>query len=140
MISIRNIQITYVTDKREQLMKAIPFYQSHKYNLQEIVQHIKDSDQKYYRINYIMIKGVNDGAENFYRFGKNLKEISDKVTVRISKLNETGATRRNNLFPTDVDDLQKLQGILQEADIKSYVFFAHKNDNMNCGQLITERE
>lgn len=140
IIPIRNIQITYVTDKREQLMEIVPFYKNHEYDLQELVQHIKDSDRGYYRVNYIMIKGVNDKEEYFHRLADILKEISDKVTVRISKLNETGATKRNNLFPTSIDALQRFQDTLKETGIKSYVFYAHKNDNMNCGQLITERE
>ncbi len=138
-IPIRNLQITYVTDKAEQLANIIPFYKNYRYDFEELIQYIKASNAKNYRINYIMIKGVNDRDVDFQRFRENLNEVSDKIVVRISKLNETGATRRNNLSPTGIDALQKLQSILQKDGIKSYIYYAYKNDNMNCGQLITER-
>lgn len=140
IIPIRNIQITYVTDRKEQLVKIVPFYHNNEYNFRDLIQYIKDSDKGYYRVNYILMKNINDGEEDFYRFSEKLKEISDKVTVRISKLNETGATRRNNLFPAGLDDMQRFQNILQNEGLNSYAFYAYKNDNMNCGQLITERE
>lgn len=137
-IRIRNVQLTYVSDG-EKLKELVPFYQSHEYSFEKLLQYIMDSKAAYYRINYIMIKGVNDGIQDFQRFCDNVKRIADKVVVRISKLNETGATRRNHLQSTEISVLHEFQSILQEAGIRSYVFYACKNDNMNCGQLITER-
>lgn len=138
-IRIRNVQITYVTDEKEKLGKIVPFYQKHEYSFEKLLQYMMDSEAAYYRINYIMIKGVNDGMQDFYRFRDHIKGIAGKVVVRISKLNETGATRRNHLQSTDIATLRDFQSVLQETEIESYIFYAYKNDNMNCGQLITER-
>lgn len=138
-IKIRNIQITYVTDDKAKLERIIPFYQKNDYYFKQLIEYIQESKTEYYRINYVMIKGVNDSAEEFYNFRNNIEKIKDKVVVRISKLNETGATRRNQLESTDIAVLEEFQRILQEENIKSYVFYAYKNDNMNCGQLITEK-
>ena len=138
-ISIRNVQITFITDDNEILSRIIPYYQSKEYQMREVLDYIKTSEEQYYRVNYIMIKNINDSEEIFRRFCNLLNEVKDKVIVRISKLNETKATKRNQLQSTDINKLEMLQKSLQKENIKSYIFYAHKNDNMNCGQLITER-
>lgn len=138
-IRMRHVQITYVTDDKEKLGAIIPFYQKYGNGFGDVLHYVAGSTQTYYRINYIMIKGVNDEVKDFYKFRDNVKHIADKVVVRISKLNETLTTKRNHLHPTDILPMEEFQSILQEAGIKSYIFYACKNDNMNCGQLITER-
>ena len=138
-VHIRNIQITYVSDDSEKAMEIIPFYKNLTYDFHKIVSYIERHTESYYRINYIVIKGVNDSEEDVHRFSQVIKTIRNKVVVRVSQLNETGATKRNQLQTTDVYVLEHLQQILQRDGIKSYVFYAHKNDNMNCGQLITEK-
>ncbi|MCM1414985.1 MAG: hypothetical protein NC430_03550 [bacterium] len=137
-IRIKNIQITYVTSKEDELKKIIPFYQGHAFCFDEIIQQIKMSDKEYYRINYIMIKGINDSKKDFDSFRDIIGCVRDKVIVRIAKLNETGTTKRNGLVPTDISTLESFHKFLQQKNINSYVFYAYKNDNMNCGQLITE--
>lgn len=137
-IRIRNIQITYVTNKKDKLEKLVPFYQGRVFYLDEVFRYIEMSDEEYYRINYIMIKGVNDSKEDFDSFCDIIERIRDKVVIRIAKLNETGTTKRNGLMSTDISTLECFQGLLHQKNISSYIFYAHKNDNMNCGQLITE--
>lgn len=137
-IKIKNVQITYVTNKIEKLEKLIPFYQGRTYYLDEVFRYIEMSDKDYYRINYIMIKGVNDSEEDFNSFYNLLEKVQDKIVVRISRLNETATSKRNGLSPTDISTLECLQNFLQQKNISSYIFYAHKDDNMNCGQLITE--
>lgn len=139
-IRIRNIQITYVTEEKADMENIIPYYKKNGYGFNLVRQYIMDSGFSCYRINYIMIRGVNDSVDDFQRFIKNFECIKDKIVVRISKLNETGATRRNHLQATEIKVLEEFQGILQKSGIRSYVFYACKNDNMNCGQLITERQ
>ena len=135
---IRNIQITYVSDNKDIASSVIPYYCGREYDWEGLLDLIADSTKDYYRINYIMMKGINDSEESFFRFAEKMKRVRDKVIVRISKLNETKSTKINQLYPTDICVLEHLQGILEEKGIRSYVFYSHKNDNMNCGQLITE--
>ena len=138
IIKIKNIQITYVSNNKEKLEKLIPFYQGQTYYLGDVLRYIEMSDKEYYRINYIMIKDVNDSKEDFNSFCEILEKVRDKVIVRISRLNETGTTKRNGLLPTDISTLERFQDFLQQKRISSYIFYAHKDDNMNCVQLITE--
>ncbi len=87
-----------------------------------------------------MIKDVNNSLEDFDNFKSNLIEIKDKIVVRISKLNETKTTKMNNLYPDEIEVMEQFKNILTEAKIKSYIFYSEKNDNLNCGQLISEQE
>lgn len=137
-IKIRNIQITYITGEKTKLEKIVPFYQGRTTYPAEIFQYIEDSRAEYYRVNYIMIKDLNDSEEEFNNFCSLIERVKDKIVVRISKLNVTGTTKQNKLKPTEISRLEYFHSLLQKKNINSYIFYASKNDNMNCGQLITE--
>lgn len=137
-IKVKNIQITYVTNEKNKIDRLIPFYHGREFYMDEVFRYIEMSDKKIYRINYIMIKNVNDSKKDFNDFCDIIKKVRDKVVIRIAKLNETGTTKRNGLLPTDISVLMEFQDLLRKNNVNSYVFYAYKNDNMNCGQLITE--
>lgn len=139
-LRIRNTQLTYISSKENIIRNIIPIYQERKIDFDEIVNYIKSSNKKYYRINYILIEGLNDTIEDFNILKNILIEIKDKIIVRISRLNENKSTKRNNLHPTSIEIMKQFKELLSEAGIKSYIFYSEKNDNMNCGQLITEKE
>ena len=139
LVRIRNIQITFVTEDINILSWMIPYYQEHEFQFKELIKYIRDSKETFYRINYIVIKDVNDSGEAVDSFAESIDMVKDKVLVRISKLNETNATRKNSLQTTDIQTLENMQRALHRKEIHSYIFYADKNDNMNCGQLITEK-
>mgnify|MGYP004550320997 CR=1 FL=1 len=137
-LKVRNIQITYVSHQQDILQAVIPIYNRMEYDFDAILRYIQQSKYDCYRINYIMIQDVNDDMQSFEMLRDMVEPIKDKVVIRISKLNETMASRRNGLCPTGVDVLEKFHQLLEYSGIRSYVFYADVNDNMNCGQLITE--
>lgn len=139
-LTIRNIQFTFISDKPDVLNAVIPISTSGIPNIKEIIHFMKNSDKQYYRINYVLIKDVNDSTEDFHHLRDLLADIKGKVVVRISKLNETKATHRNSLYPAEPGRAEELSRILSEAEIKNYIFCSETNDNMNCGQLLTERD
>lgn len=136
---IRKLQITFVSDKQDVLQTVIPAYADRAPNLGEVIDFIKKSNKMYYRINYVLIKGVNDGPGDFQHLRDALEEVKDKTIVRISKLNETRATERNSLSRADDGKAEELQALLSAAGVTSYIFCSERNDHMNCGQLVTER-
>lgn len=136
---IRKLQITFVSDKPDVLQTVIPAYADRAPNLGEVIDFIKTSNKTYYRINYVLIKGINDGPSDFQHLRDALEEIKDKTIVRISKLNETRATERNSLSRADDGKAEELQALLSAAGVTSYIFCSERNDHMNCGQLVTER-
>lgn len=139
-IRIRNVQVTCISDDQNILERIIPIYSQRKSNFNEVLKYIKTSAKKYYRINYVMICGVNDSYEDFQRFRDKIEQVKDKIVVRIAKLNKTGASERNNLYSADIEKMKQFKELLQSSNIKGYLFYACKNDYMNCGQLITETQ
>ena len=139
-LPIRYIQYTYVSDRQDIRKSLIDIYGSigEKDFLSEFISFIQASNKSFYRINYIVIKGINDSREDVDRFIDLVAKITDKVTIRLSQLNETGATKKNHLAPVNLERLGEINERLINAGLQSYVFYAEKNDNMNCGQLITE--
>lgn len=135
---IRKLQITFVSDRQDVLKDIIPVYADRLPNLEEVVAFIKQSDKTCYRLNYVLMKDVNDASEDFQRLRDALVEVKDKIIVRISKLNETHATGRNGLSRAGAGKAEELQGLLSRAGVTSYIFCSEKNDHMNCGQLVTE--
>ena len=138
-LSIRNIQITYVSDEKQKLEEVIPAYLNMESNIQEVIEYIESTNKTYYRINYIMIQGVNDSEESWQHFIQLFFDIKDKIVVRISKLNQTQSTIKNGLEAVDEKTMLQFKLKLEQSGIKSYLFYAYCNDCMNCGQLITER-
>ncbi|MCL2859092.1 MAG: radical SAM protein [Oscillospiraceae bacterium] len=134
---IRNVQITFVSDK-EDIRKLIPYMEDRIYSFSNIAELMKNSMLSNFRINYVMIKGVNDNNEMWSKFINNLILIKDKIKVRISKLNETKSSQKYNLKPADISDMEQFSKLLTDNGIANYMFYSSKNDNMNCGQLISE--
>ncbi len=60
------------------------------------------------------------------------------LSRHIAKLNETNCSMKNGLFSPDDNALNILKTKCDEKGIEAYVFKSFNNDNMNCGQLITE--
>lgn len=135
---IRKLQITFVSDRPDVLRNIIPVYADRPPNLKEVVDFMKASDKTYYRINYVLMKDINDAQEDFQRLRDVLTEVKDRVIVRISKLNETRATGRNDLSRAEPGRAEALQALLSDSGISSYIFCSERNDHMNCGQLVTE--
>lgn len=138
-ISIRNVQITCVGTNEQVLRQLIPVYEQRELNFKEVLSYIEASEKQYYRVNYILIRDKNDSIECMQKFRDMIVGVKEKVIVRITKLNETGATKRNDLYPTDLGKMEQFKALLTNAGIRSYLFYAYKNDHMNCGQLITEK-
>lgn len=139
-LPIRYIQYTYVSDNpkiRNDLIGILGSMDDRDF-LDEYISFVKSSKESFYRINYIVINGVNDSYEDVARFISLVDEIKDKLTVRISQLNETKATKKNNLAPADHTRLGEICEQMRNSGLQSYVFYAEENDNMNCGQLVTE--
>ncbi len=139
-LPIRYIQYTYVSDQqdiRESLIGILDSMEQKDF-LDEYISFIKADSNSFYRINYIVIDGINDSTDNVDRFIRLVDGIKDKLTVRLSQLNETGATRENHLVPCNRMRLVEINERMKHEGLQSYIFYSENNDNMNCGQLVTE--
>lgn len=137
-VHYKHIQCTYITDKQEILKRIVPVYNERRSNFNNIIKYIEKSENTFYRINYLMIKGVNDSDSDFERFIHKINLVKRKVIIRIAKLNQTSATDCNSLKAVNIERMQELKRRLIAYGINAYLFYAVQNDNMNCGQLVTD--
>lgn len=137
-VDLRAINITYISDKVEKIQRIIAFYNSFKYDSKRAITRFLKTDLKNIRINYIMIKGVNDGLDDFESFVLLCNSIKDRLIVRISKMNNTKASQNAGLLPVDISSMKEFQEYLDSKGFRSYLFYSCADDQMNCGQLLTE--
>lgn len=136
--TIKHIQITYLSSDVQKIKTVIPNYID-TYQIKDLVDYICNSSLgNKIRVNYIMIRDFNDKDEDFDEFINIFEKTKDKILVRISKLNETKCSRSNNLFSPDISKLEAMLKKCKNEGYNAYIFYSKENDNMNCGQLITE--
>lgn len=141
-LPIRYIQLTYVSDNVGVINQLIPISETleHDFGIDAFIQFVSQSNEDFYRINYIVLAGINDSHDDVAHLIEKVQLVKERVTVRISRLNETNATKKNGLVATSIEKLQEIKQMISAAGISCYVFYSEKNDRMNCGQLVTELE
>ncbi len=138
-MNFRTIQVTYITHDTKKAQDIIPYYKKNTYDINAIIQMIQQSSIDKFKINYILIKGFNDSDEDFTAFIAKFNEIKNKLIIRISRINVTQASETNGIASASVERMLEFRENLLEQGYQAYLFYSHKNDNMNCGQLITEK-
>lgn len=137
-INFRTIQFTYITYNSKKAQSIIQYYKNITYDLDAIIQMFKQSNIDKLKVNYILIKEFNDSEEDFSAFISKFDEIKDKLVIRVSRINETKASIKNGITSVSIEQMLKFRDKLMAQGYQAYLFYSHKNDNMNCGQLITE--
>lgn len=137
-VSFRAIQLSFVSCDPLIVEKVIPFYQNKPFVTKDYLNLIETSKLSNFRINYIMMKDLNDSEEDFIDFIKLFEKVKNKVVIRIAKLNETAASERNRLLPPEIQSMSEFKQTLNDSGFNAYLFYSEQNDNMNCGQLVTE--
>ena len=137
---IKYVQMTFISLDSATVKKVIPNYIEGG-GITELVDYMSSSPLvQMFRINYLMIEGINDKDSDFQTFISAFEKLKGSIIVRISKLNETKCSQNNGLNSSSNARLNQLLSLCKEHGYKAYIFSAEKNDNMNCGQLITERD
>ena len=81
------------------------------------------------KVNYVLIKGVNDSKENALELARLLKKF--RFTVKLSKLNEC-----NSLKSSSESKFRLFEKILHKQGIKTCRFYSDGPDiKAGCGQL-----
>lgn len=138
---IKYIQYTFINSDNSAIQKMIP---NHIGTLSpsKVIELMRTNTTFRWRINYIMIKDYNDSDASFDSFIALFNDEDKKrITIRISKLNETNCSINNEIYPADDCRLDVLCDKCKKSGFNNvYIFKAMKNDNMNCGQLICETQ
>lgn len=139
--TFRAIQITYISYKKSVLHNAISYYDlnfADSFSFEDTIRYIDGSSIPKFRINYLLLNGINDSQEDFLAFLSLVMPIKDKILVRISKLNITKASVKNQISESTIEKMEELKTLLKEKGIQTYLFYAMDDDGLGCGQLLSE--
>jgi adenine C2-methylase RlmN of 23S rRNA A2503 and tRNA A37 len=135
-VKIRCLQMTYISHDKTLVERLIPYYRNLEYDIESLVDFIQKVEFRKFRINYLIVKGINDDKDSINKFIDIFSKVKHKIKVRIAKLNKTPATVYNELTPVSIVQMENINEKLIAEGFDSYCFYSHKNDNMNCGQLL----
>ena len=139
-VDVRSVNITYVSNDKKKVEKLIGFFGSHEYSVYAMVEEFNKTSLSNLRVNYLMIKDVNDSEESFALFAETFKPLKERITVRISKMNKTLASTRAGLYSPQIESMVHCNYYLKGKGFDSYLFYSEEDDQMNCGQLLTESD
>jgi 23S rRNA (adenine2503-C2)-methyltransferase len=128
-----NLQISCCGTTTQQTKKLIPNSPSLRGLLVEAVKCIESNRFDKVKINYILIKNINDSEEDIQRLISFVKGLP--ITVKISSLNPTIASEQYGLNPSSFEHESKICSALQANGIDSYVYGSLSKTNVSCGQL-----
>ena len=134
-IPVHYLQISYLHYDIDKLTTIIPKAKALGFNFRHLIHAIHSTKLPVVRLNYVLVKGLNDSVQDWDKFIELLHGLEQKILVRISQLNETEASQKYGLLPVSEEILEVLNKRLQLNGFKSYIFVSEHNDNMNCGQL-----
>ena len=89
-------------------------------------------------LNYILIDGLNDTAEDVCGISEIFKDTG--VRVKISSLNLTDNVKMHNMRASSLEKAKLFDKKLKENGVKSSVFGAYGKTNISCGQLVHGRK
>ena len=138
-VNLRTINITYISHDRDKVRKVIKNYELMDDYFERIIYRFSQTNLSQFRINYIMIKGINDCFSDYEAFVRICEPMKERLKTRISKLHNTFASKKAKLITADYKTLLQFQEFLEGRGYHSYLFYSYKEDQMNCGQLLTER-
>jgi adenine C2-methylase RlmN of 23S rRNA A2503 and tRNA A37 len=132
---VQYLQITYLHSDINHLSKIIPQAFDFRFDFCKVVSAIGHARNLLIRLNYVVIKDFNDDLAIASHVADRIRHLKNKITVRISRMNETIPSRIYGLEPPSMESLTAIREIFDSEEITAYVFAAHHDDNLNCGQL-----
>lgn len=87
------------------------------------------------KLNYIVIEGINDTEIYVKNFCDIFKRFKERIVVKVSILNPTLISLKNNLKSPKYEKIVCLCNYLKSQGFKSYIFGSIKDPMIGCGQL-----
>lgn len=134
-VYFRMVQLTYIARQPNTIIKGYKTGDA----LENILTSVKKSTIPNFRINYIMINNFNDSERDMNDFLQAIIPLKERLIIHISTINETNVSKNNQLQGVCREKMEEFLLKLSSSGIKAYIFKPATNNNMNCGQLVSEK-
>jgi 23S rRNA (adenine2503-C2)-methyltransferase len=107
-----------------------------RYNLNVLIERVRAARRTHVSFNIVLMAGFNDSPDVWDGLARAMSGLEDKISLRISRLNETNVSRQNGIVPTPRERVLEAASWFAERGFNTYPFMSSFNDEMNCGQLV----
>lgn len=137
-LPLRSIQVT-LPHYEENKIKYL-FSNFKNYSLGNVMESLKEFNKKYakvtIKINYIGIKNFNDSIECLDKTIELLqKYLNNNFELKLSLLNKTNVSKRNNLIPMKKEELENFLEHCKKYDFRTYLWGSTESEKLTCGEL-----
>lgn len=134
------LQITYLHHDVDRLITIMPLAVALKFDFEKLVRTMEQSVELRYRLNYVAIRGLNDTIDCVEILCNRLAGLRNQIVFRVSRYNETLTGFNHGVFQADDAFLDLAVARFRSSGYDAYVFMSQRDDRMNCGQLLVERD
>ncbi len=137
-LPIRTIQIPFYSDRIEKLkciVKNLPKNYCFKNILAKAISFRESNTDCQVKVNYIVMKDINDSNEDVKRMCEYLSEFKQNIVIKVSYLNYTKPGEENNIVCPGSKRLKEIEEYLNMQGYSSYIFGTDTNTELGCGQL-----
>ena len=138
-LPIRTLQLPYYScelDKIKYIIQNLPKDYNLIDNIRKAIEYKNNHDICRVKLNYVVIKGINDSDEDINKMIDYLSEFKNDIIIKVSFLNYTKKCKENNLFSPKAKDMLKILDKLKAVGFECYLFGTENNTEFGCGQLV----
>lgn len=132
-VPIANLQVSHSATTADQASQLIPRAPKLDRLLEELRLCALSRKFMTVKLNYLLIEGFNDSRADLDRLIGCFKESS--VIVKISALNPTAASKKNQISPAHRERAQQFVEALQGEGIRAFLYGSFDDTTVSCGQL-----
>ncbi len=132
-VTYDNVQVTMCGTSDEMIRQVMPRAPRLKEAVQLVMEIADSASVRKAKINYVLLKGLNDTDDSLDCLIRTFR--GSRVIVKISAMNTTIASRRNNLVSGELVRAREFVARLTENGVDSFVFGAFSGIDLSCGQL-----
>ena len=138
-LPIRTLQLPYYScelDKMKYIIQNLPKDYDLIKNIKKAIEYKNDHNICRVKLNYVVIKGINDSDEDINKMIDYLSEFKNDIIIKVSFLNYTKKCKENNLVSPNKKDMLKILNKLESGGYECYLFGTENNTELGCGQLV----
>lgn len=135
VLALKYLQVSVFSSDAQAVRAMMPLGDRLGYTPQALVSAMAAEPRVRYRLNYVVIDGLNSEEGQIQSILDVFEPVRHNSVLRVSRLNETSASKRNGLRQPPVSTVRTVVEKAVANGWDAYHFYSHGDDRLNCGQL-----
>ena len=134
-LNLKYLQVSVFSSNAQAVRSMMPLGERLGYSPETLVAAMAAEPRLRYRLNYVVIQGLNSEEAQIESILNTFRPVRRASVLRVSRLNETSASKRNGLRQPSVSTVRAVVEKAVYEGWDAYHFYSHGDDQLNCGQL-----